>query len=108
MSSPRVRVLVYAEAPENSHGDLAEAYHHISRELSGTPGLLGNELLRSLTQPGGFVVMSEWDSLESFRTWEEGTRHRQTTAPLRSFQDTSRGPSFGLYTVAAAYEEERS
>ncbi|MEV0593256.1 antibiotic biosynthesis monooxygenase family protein [Nonomuraea cavernae] len=108
MTGPRVRVLVYATASGDSPGELADAYHRVSRELSGTPGLLGNELLRSLTQPGGFLVMSEWDSLDSFRAWETGTRHRQTTAPLRSFQDSSRGPSFGLYTVTAAYSEERS
>ncbi|MEO3806403.1 antibiotic biosynthesis monooxygenase [Nonomuraea sp. B1E8] len=108
MTSPRVRVLVYARASGDSHDELAEAYHQVSRELAGTPGLLGNELLRSLTQPGGFLVLSEWDSLESFRTWEAGTRHRQTTAPLRSFQDGSRGQSFALYAVTAAYPEERS
>ncbi|PZG35028.1 antibiotic biosynthesis monooxygenase [Spongiactinospora gelatinilytica] len=108
MTGPRVRVLVYAAAPDGSKDALTDAYHHISQELSGTPGLLGNELLCSLTEPGGFLVMSEWDSLDSFRAWEEGTRHRQTTAPLRSFQDRSRGPSFALYTVNAAYPEERS
>lgn len=99
----RVRVLVYAAAPDAGETAVTRAYHAISRDLDGTPGLLGNELLRSLHDPNGFVVMSEWESIEAFRSWETGAAHRDTTAPLRPYQDTRAGASFGVYEVAAAY-----
>jgi heme-degrading monooxygenase HmoA len=98
-----VRVLIFVVAPGDDPGAVERAYHRISEDLSGTPGLLGNELLRATTDGSRFIVMSEWASLAAFETWERGTAHKGTTAPLRQYQDRSRGAPFGLYEVAAAY-----
>ncbi|MFF2215400.1 antibiotic biosynthesis monooxygenase family protein [Streptomyces antibioticus] len=99
----RVRVLLHLRAEAEQVPEVEEAYHLISKELDGTPGLLGNELLRDLTAPGGFAVLSAWDSLAAFRAWEEGAAHRGTTSPLRAFQDRGRPSPFALFEVAAAY-----
>ncbi|GAA1858979.1 antibiotic biosynthesis monooxygenase family protein [Asanoa iriomotensis] len=99
--SARVRVLLYAVAPDGEA--VTATYHRVSTELAGTAGLLGNELLRSVYEPERFIVISEWESLDAFRAWERGSAHRATTAPLRDFHDTSRGSAFGLYEVTAAY-----
>ncbi|OLT25797.1 antibiotic biosynthesis monooxygenase [Actinomadura sp. CNU-125] len=99
----RLRVLLHATAPEEDPGAVEHAYHRISRALAGTPGLLGNELLTSALEPGRFIVMSEWESAEAFRTWEEGAGHRGTTAPLRPYQDRAMDRPFGIYEVTAAY-----
>lgn len=101
--APRVRVLVYASAPDAAPDAVGEAYHRISTDLAGTPGLLGNELLRSTIERSGYVVMSEWESLSAFQTWEQGQQHRDTTAPLRPLQEHRQGGSFGLYEVVATY-----
>lgn len=102
-AAPRVRVLVYATAPDTARDAVDEAYHRISADLAGTPGLLGNELLRSTIDPAGYVVLSEWVDLAAFRAWEQGRTHRGTTSPLRPFQDHSHGGPFGLYEVIANY-----
>ncbi|MGC5021004.1 antibiotic biosynthesis monooxygenase family protein [Micromonospora sp. DT47] len=99
----RVRVLIHAAAPPTEQGAVEEAYHRISADLAGTPGLLGNELLRLADDPGRFVVMSEWESLAAFRSWEAGASHRGTTAPLRRYQGPPLDRPFGIYEVAAAY-----
>jgi heme oxygenase (mycobilin-producing) len=103
MSEGRVHVLLYARSPQDRPEAVEEAYHEISRSLSGTPGLLGNRLLRDLGGDGAFVVISEWRDVEAFRTWEQGANHRGTTAPLRPYQDQGRGRAFGVYEVVAAY-----
>ncbi|MFC4533226.1 antibiotic biosynthesis monooxygenase family protein [Sphaerisporangium dianthi] len=101
--SNRVRVLLHTLAPDEGPDGLVAAYHRISEELSGTPGLLGNELMHSVLDPGAFVVMSEWESLAAFRAWEEGAAHRPTTAPLRPYQDRRRQDRYGMYEVVARY-----
>ncbi|MEU7834270.1 MULTISPECIES: antibiotic biosynthesis monooxygenase [unclassified Nonomuraea] len=101
--SNRLRVLLHTVAPESGPSGLEQAYRQISEELAGTPGLLGNELMHSLLDPGTFVVMSEWESLEAFRVWEEGSTHRQSTAPLRPYQDQRRQDRYGIYEVVAFY-----
>jgi heme-degrading monooxygenase HmoA len=103
MTDGRVRVLVYASAREDQPGAVEQAYHLISSRLDGTPGLLGNALMRSVTDPAAFVVVSDWESLSAFRRWEETDGHRAATAPLRPYQDGRRGSPFGIYMVTAAY-----
>ena len=98
----RVSVLVFATAPDGPDA-VVEAYHRISQALTGTPGLLRNTLLELIDGPDRFVVLSEWVSLEAFRTWERGAEHRQVTAPLRPYQDRSPAGGFGVYQVAAEY-----
>ncbi|MEV6591734.1 antibiotic biosynthesis monooxygenase family protein [Streptomyces acidicola] len=101
----RARVLLWHRAPADDPGAVERAYEQISRHLSGTPGLLGNELLRSADDPGSLVVMSEWESLAAFRAWEETTQHRPSTSPLRSYQDRARERFFEVYEVVAAFVE---
>ncbi|SDQ35906.1 antibiotic biosynthesis monooxygenase family protein [Thermostaphylospora chromogena] len=104
--SRRVRVLVYVRLPDGDPDGVTRAYHRVSRELAGTAGLLGNELLRSVHDPREFAVLSEWESMAAFRAWERTAAHRRTTAPLRPYQDRTRGPGFAVYAVEAAYPKE--
>lgn len=105
-ASSRVRVLVYARAPGSHPAAVAETYHQISRELAETPGMISNELLRSTSDPRGFVVMSEWESLAAFHAWELRPEHRVLTAPLRPLHDREPAIPFGIYEVTAAYGPE--
>ncbi|WP_414170151.1 antibiotic biosynthesis monooxygenase family protein [Streptoverticillium reticulum] len=96
-----VRVLVYhtargAEAVES-------AYHEVSRQLAGVPGMLGNELLHDVHDTEGFVVVSKWQDLAAFERWERGEGHRDSTAALRPYRDHRRGRPFAVYRVTAAY-----
>lgn len=97
------RVLLYCRAPGGDSGPIEAAYHSISTELQGVDGLLRNELLHDVLEQDAFVVLSEWESLEAFHAWESGPDHRDTTSPLREYQDQSRKLPFGLYEVTAAY-----
>jgi heme-degrading monooxygenase HmoA len=104
----RTRVMIWHREPPNEPGAIEEAYRKISHGLSGTPGLLGNELLRSTTDPGQLLVMSEWESRLAFEAWEEGRSHHNTTSPLRRFQDRDRQKFFEVYVVTAEFHEESS
>lgn len=99
----QVRVLVYHAAADTDAAAIDEAYHQVSARMASVPGMLGNELLCSLADPTGFVVVSNWTDVEAFRQWEQGADHRATTAPLRPFRDPRVSPPFGIYRVAAAH-----
>lgn len=101
--SAAVRVLLYVTDPDRAPGSVEAAYHAVSRALEGTPGLVGNTLLRALDDPQAFAILSEWADLRAFRTWENGSEHRGTTASLRPLQDSSRNEAFRIYEVAASY-----
>ncbi|GAA3105336.1 antibiotic biosynthesis monooxygenase [Nonomuraea salmonea] len=96
-----VRVLLY-HATDDPAG-IEAAYHEASNRLAGVPGLLGNELLRSVTDEGDFVVVSTWRSMEDFEKWEQGPEHKRQTAPLRPFRDGRMRRPFAVYRVTASY-----
>jgi quinol monooxygenase YgiN len=64
MTWQRVRVLVWLRTPE--HEDVMATYLLTSKQLAGTVGLLGSELIRSLSDPASYVVVSEWESMDAF------------------------------------------
>ncbi|HEY3477982.1 MAG TPA: antibiotic biosynthesis monooxygenase family protein [Streptomyces sp.] len=99
----KVRVVLYLRVPETGPEAIHDAYHRISEELAGTPGMLGNELLGSVLSAEEFAVLSEWADLPAFQAWEQGPAHRGKTSPLRPYQDRDRGRHYGIYEVVAAY-----
>jgi heme-degrading monooxygenase HmoA len=99
----KVRVMIWAIEPEDAPGAVEAAYHQISGALVGTPGLLGNQLMRSIHDPSRFVVVSEWASRAEYAVWERDPIHKPTTAPLRPLQDPDRRPM--VYEKIAAYDE---
>jgi heme-degrading monooxygenase HmoA len=99
--SSRVRVLLFHEA--SSPDGLTAAYHSVSADLAGTPGLLGNELLTAVDDPTWILVMSEWSDLAAFQKWEQGVSHKGSTAPLRQYRDTRMTRPYGIFRVEASY-----
>ena len=97
----QVKVMLFNVADEAA--DIEAAYHTISRELAGVPGLLGNELLRSVVDARQFVVLSTWSDIAAFNAWEQGADHKRDTAPLRPFRDPGASRPFGIYQVTTAY-----
>jgi heme oxygenase (mycobilin-producing) len=97
----RVRVVIWYRCPGGTD-EIVGIFGRIAGRLNGTPGLLNSELLQSYGESDSVAVMSEWESLEAFRTWESGANHRGTTAPLRMYQDRRRDRPFEIYEVAAA------
>ncbi|MEU7024553.1 antibiotic biosynthesis monooxygenase [Streptomyces sp. NPDC046203] len=105
MTPGAVEVVLYhlCDGPD----EVTAAYHETSRRMAGTPGLLGNELLHALGDPRSYVVVSRWSSWESFTAWEGGAGHKEQTAPLRPFRDTTRDRPFEIYRELASYHAGR-
>ncbi|MFI6323658.1 antibiotic biosynthesis monooxygenase family protein [Nonomuraea sp. NPDC050556] len=94
----RARVMVWYLAPTDDPDVIERSYEQISGGLAGTPGLIGNELLKRADDPRRVMVMSEWEDLASFQKWETGADHRSTTSPLRPFVDR-----YEIYEVVSAF-----
>ncbi|HVK25892.1 MAG TPA: antibiotic biosynthesis monooxygenase family protein [Actinokineospora sp.] len=97
-----IRIFIY-HATDDVEG-VEQAYHEVSKELVGVPGMLGNDLMRSVHDPLGFVVMSRWVDMDAFNEWEQGPAHKGQTSALRKYRDTRPGAvPFALYEVTASY-----
>jgi heme-degrading monooxygenase HmoA len=69
----------------NDQDAFESAFTTVSNSVLGTPGHVRDELLRDSTEPGAYILMSEWLSQEAFLTWETSPIHMQKTLPLRPY-----------------------
>lgn len=82
----RIRVMVHGKLNRVNDQDAFEsAFTTVSNSVLGTPGHVRDELLRDSTEPGAYILMSEWLSREAFLTWETSPIHMQKTLPLRPY-----------------------
>ena len=79
-----VRVMVRAQVRQADAVAFEAAFAEVTRKVRGTPGHLGDELLRG-DEPGSYILLSEWESREAFLAWEDAPIHRQTTTPMRPY-----------------------
>ena len=98
------RVLVFYRAPADDPDAVERVYREVSATMAATEGLLGNQLLKDITDPGSYVVASDWVDMAAFSRWDKSVGHRRTT-PLDPYQDSdpSRRKLFGIYEVVARY-----
>jgi heme-degrading monooxygenase HmoA len=79
------RVMVFARIGPGDRPAFETAFATVSAQVSGTPGHVRDELLRSDDDPGAYVLLSEWESREAFLAWEDAPVHRAATTPMRPF-----------------------
>lgn len=106
MSGERIRVVIYLRAPEGEAEQLEKTYREISwvrGEGEGTAiaGLIRSELLRDVDRPGEYLLHSEWETLEDYRTWQFGPDHKDNPSALRIYQDRSRGRHYAVYGITS-------
>ncbi|WP_322758976.1 antibiotic biosynthesis monooxygenase family protein [Frankia sp. Cr2] len=79
------RILVFASvAPHLAH-EFEQAYVQVTAQMKGTPGLLGDELLRDPDGSGRYLLLSEWESEAQFRAWEDAPGHHELTSPMTPY-----------------------
>jgi heme oxygenase (mycobilin-producing) len=80
-----IRVMVHAKVTDGCQEAFEVAFAQVRANVAGTPGHLGDELLRSDGDPTAYVLLSRWESRERFLEWEDAPVHREMTTPMRPF-----------------------
>ena len=78
-----IRVMVFAKIKPGEEAAFEAAYAEVTRKVKGTAGHVKDELLRSDSEPGSYILLSEWQSKEAFLAWEDAPIHMNTTTPMR-------------------------
>jgi heme-degrading monooxygenase HmoA len=77
--------MVFATVADGAQGDFERAYAEVSARVAGTPGHIRDELLRDSAGSASYILLSEWESEEQFRAWEDAPIHRELTTPMRPY-----------------------
>jgi heme-degrading monooxygenase HmoA len=81
-ASGRLRVVFLLQVPAVAQQQFLDAYQQIRYQVAAVEGYLGDQLCQSTTDPGEWMIVSEWQSPEHFAAWERTPGHRQLAEPL--------------------------
>ena len=79
------RVMVFAKIKQGEEAAFEAAYAEVTAKVKGTPGHGCGEVLRDESEPGSYILLSEWESREAFLAWEDAPIHMNTTTPMRPY-----------------------
>jgi heme-degrading monooxygenase HmoA len=78
-------VMVSAKIKPGTAQEFEKAFEVVRAKVSGTPGHLGDQLLRHTEEPDSYTLLGHWESAEKFLEWEDAPIHREMTVPLRAY-----------------------
>ena len=84
-------MVVDVRVKPGSQEELTRAYAALRQRVQKQPGLISHQLCESIDDPERWLVISEWDSLESSTAWDRSEEHARLLAPMRAcFAQASR------------------
>ncbi|MBB1253384.1 antibiotic biosynthesis monooxygenase family protein [Streptomyces alkaliterrae] len=99
----RARVVFLIRIAPGGEEDFLAAYERIRHQVAGgVPGHLGDQVCRSTTDPGQWMITSEWRDLRCFEEWEASAAHRELVAPMRACMTDARSLRFAVVAETAA------
>jgi heme-degrading monooxygenase HmoA len=85
-----VRVTLYMKVKAGKEPEFERAWHAVSERARHVPGNLRQTLMRDPSDDSTFVITTEWDSRETYRSFEVSTEQDEMTAPLRELRESAR------------------
>ncbi|HLM87085.1 MAG TPA: antibiotic biosynthesis monooxygenase family protein [Solirubrobacteraceae bacterium] len=86
-----VRMIVDVRVKPGSQEELTRAYAALRERAERQPGLIDHQLCEAAEDPERWLVISEWESLETSEEWDRSEDHARLLAPMRAcFAQASR------------------
>ncbi|CAL9352101.1 hypothetical protein SUDANB58_00485 [Streptomyces sp. enrichment culture] len=80
----RVRVVRLLRVREGREDAFVKAYRGVRERAVRFPGHLGEQLCRSVDEPGRWLLTSEWRSPEVLRRWRADPGHTALVEPMNA------------------------
>jgi heme oxygenase (mycobilin-producing) len=80
-----VKILVYRKVRPGKEKELSELVKELRSLAIRTPGYISGETLRSIEEPSLHLVISNWKSIEDWKSWANSSERKaleQKTAPI--------------------------
>lgn len=76
------RIMVQVMVDEGKEEEFERTFRGIAPEIDKAPGLIQHQVIRSLDEDHAYIMLSEWDTVDAFDTWEKTQGHRDLVRPL--------------------------
>jgi heme-degrading monooxygenase HmoA len=72
-----IRIFIRRRVPADKEEKLLELIKGLRSLAVAQPGYISGETLRSVANPDEYLVISTWQSVEDWNTWESGRERRE-------------------------------
>lgn len=86
---------------EGSEAEFERAWHAISERARLVAGNRRQTLMRDSTDPSAYVITTEWESADAYRSFEVSPEQDELTRPLRELRQSA---SQAVYQIVADVE----
>jgi heme-degrading monooxygenase HmoA len=64
-----VKILIKRSVPANKAKNLMPLFQHLRMLAMNQPGYISGETLKRIDNPGKYLVISTWNSVDNWRQW---------------------------------------
>ena len=93
-----VKIITQRTVSLDKQGELQLLLRQLRMQAINQPGYITGETLISVDNPNTYIVISTWDSLEDWKTWESNPQRREIQVKIESLLTT--------HSQMAVYEEQ--
>ena len=72
-----IKIIIERHTIPGNELSLSELLLQLRAEAMKTKGYISGETLRALDDPNKYIVISTWDTLEDWRTWEADSTRKK-------------------------------
>lgn len=72
-----VKIIIKRKVPKGKEGQLLPLLLELRSKATTQPGYISGETLRNVNDPEDYVVISTWQSVESWKAWEASKGRRE-------------------------------
>ena len=98
-----IRATLIMKVKAGREQEFERAWMIIAEQAQRTPGNIRQTLLRDQEDQFRFIITSDWESPEAFRSFEHSPEQDVLTAPLRELRESA---SMTVYNLLAHIEKE--
>jgi heme oxygenase (mycobilin-producing) len=76
------RIMVQVTVNDGAQEEFERTFREIAPEIDTAPGLIQHQVIRSREDPSRYIMLSEWENVDAFDSWEVTKGHRDLVRPL--------------------------
>ena len=77
-----VRIIIDRKVKKGKESDFARMLRELRSKAIPSKGYISGETLRALDDPCNYIVISTWQNLEDWKTWEKQAERRKIHARI--------------------------
>jgi heme-degrading monooxygenase HmoA len=90
-----VKILIKRRVPKAKEAKLLPLLLDLRSKATTQPGYISGETLRNVNDPEDYVVISTWQSVEAWKTWEGNKGRAETQGKIDSLLGEK--TAYGIY-----------